>query len=345
MLHGPGNPRTNTFAFVIHPPTLRHAARVLPVLKLMPHAVAKSFLRAMPPVFVSRMRHVRSIVGTEVTGVLVACPLLPKQMLELPVEFVLDKIVGACRIGERMHAGIVGLGGYTSIAGDKGITVARRSRIAVTSGSSGTAWSACSAIRRLARQQGMNLASAQLAVVGATGAIGSLVCRSLASAVGAITLVARHREKLEALAAALGEKHTLPVAIELDARRAVRDADLVVLTTSAPEALLKPPDFKSGSIVGDISVPPNVTGRFDARSDVTIVEAGRVRLPFPAGLSADIATRPGVVYACMAETVLLALEGRFESLSLGDQIPLENMEIIGALAEKHGFQVDLPRGA
>jgi len=331
-----------TFAFIIHPPTLRHAARVLPVLKLMPRTLFKSFLKSMPPVFVSRMRHVRSRTGVEATGIMVACPLLPKQMLELPVDFVLDKIVAACRIGERMHAGIVGLGGYTSIVADKGYSIARRSNIPVTTGSSGTAWSACAAVHQLALRQGVEVRSAKLAVIGATGAIGSLVCRSLCREVASMTIVARHPEKLEALAATIRALSQIPVVIEFDARKAAADADLVVLTTSAPEALLKPGDFKSGSIVCDISVPTNIAGRFDARPDVVIVEAGRVRLPSQPGLSVDIATRPGVVYACMAETILLTLEGRFESFSLGDQIPLENVAVIGGLAEKHGFAVDLP---
>lgn len=332
------------FAFVVHPPTMRHAVRALPLLRLMSRAMLKSFLKSAPPMFVSRIRHVRSRTGEEVLGILVTAALLPKQMLELPEDFVLDKIQGACRIGERMGAGIVGLGGYTSIVGDKGVTIARRAKIAVTTGSSGTAWSACAALRELAQRQGLELRNARLAVIGATGSIGSLICRSLAPELGALTLVARHREKLDALAERIQGSASLPVTTGLDAVPAVADADLVVLTTSAPDALLKPDDLKTGSIVCDVSVPKNMAGKFDDRPDVVIIEGGRVKLPFPPSMSTDIGTRPGVVYACMAETMLLALEGRFESFSLGDSIRTENVAEIGALAAKHGFQVDLPTG-
>jgi predicted amino acid dehydrogenase len=336
-----GNP-VSKFAFVIHPPTLRHATRAVPVLRLLSRGMLKSLLKSAPPVFLSRIRRVRSRTGAEATGFLVVCPLLPKQMLELPEDYVLRRISEACRIGERMGARIVGLGGYNSIAGDKGITVARRSRIAVTTGSSGTAWSACEALRELSRRQGLELRNARLAVVGATGSIGSLVCRSLAPEIGALELVARHIERLEALQSRIRELHSLPVRIGLDARAAVKDADLVVLTTSAPDALLKPADLKSGGIVCDVSVPKNMAGKFDARADVVIVEGGRVRLPYPPQVTNDIGTKPGVVYACMAETMLLALEGRFESFSLGDNVRTENVAEIGALAAKHGFRVDLP---
>jgi predicted amino acid dehydrogenase len=330
------------FAFVVHPPTLRHAAHAVPLFKLMTHSMLKSFLKAAPPFFVGRMRHVRSRTGEEVLGFIVTAPLLPKQMLELPVDFVLDKIQGACRIGERMGAGIVGLGGYTSIAGDKGVTVARRSRIAVTTGSSGTAWSACASLRELAQRKGIDLRNCRLAVIGASGSIGSLVCRSLAAEVGSMVLVARHVEKLEVLAATLRDISSLPVSLGLDVKQAAADADLVVLTTSAPDALLRPDDLKSGCIVCDVSVPSNMAGKSEARPDVTIVEGGRVRLPFEPVIGTDLGTKPGVVYACMAETILLTLEGRFESFSLGDSIRTENVAEIGALAEKHGFRVDLP---
>jgi len=41
----------------------------------------------------------------------------------------------------------------------------------------------------------------------------------------------------------------------------------------------------------------------------------------------------------MAETMALALEGRYEDYSVGKQIGLAQVEEIGALAARHGFRL------
>ncbi|MEA2008369.1 MAG: shikimate dehydrogenase, partial [Chloroflexota bacterium] len=41
----------------------------------------------------------------------------------------------------------------------------------------------------------------------------------------------------------------------------------------------------------------------------------------------------------MAETFALALEGRFESYSLGKQITVHKVREIAEIAEKHGFKL------
>jgi hypothetical protein len=41
----------------------------------------------------------------------------------------------------------------------------------------------------------------------------------------------------------------------------------------------------------------------------------------------------------MAETIILALEGRYENFTLGPTITLAQVEEIAALARKHGFRL------
>ena len=41
----------------------------------------------------------------------------------------------------------------------------------------------------------------------------------------------------------------------------------------------------------------------------------------------------------MAETMALALEGRFEDYTIGKEITLERVNEITAIAEKHGFRL------
>ncbi len=60
---------------------------------------------------------------------------------------------------------------------------------------------------------------------------------------------------------------------------------------------------------------------------------GEVDFHFNFGLA------PGKAYACMAETMVLALEERHESYSLGKQMQPERVREIAKLAHKHGFKL------
>ncbi len=53
----------------------------------------------------------------------------------------------------------------------------------------------------------------------------------------------------------------------------------------------------------------------------------------------DFGYPPGKSYACMAETMILTLEGRFEDYTLGKELKIERVKEINALAKKHGFRV------
>jgi fatty aldehyde-generating acyl-ACP reductase len=308
-------------------------------MRFVPDALVVNILRRQKPYLVSRVRRLSSTLGHEVQGFFIGCPLLPKQMLELETESVLERIVAAGKIAERLGAGILGLGGYTSIVGDKGLTVASRLNIAVTSGSAMTAWSAVEAIRRLAERRDIDPGSCTLAVIGASGSIGSLCTKVLAPSVRTAVINARHRDRLERLRAEIVQSCATEVVVEMDAQKAVAAADLIITTTSAPDALFTVDELKPGSIVADVSVPKNISKAEHTRGDVTVVDGGRVKLPGRPEFSVDIGLRQGVVYACMAETIALALEGRLDSFSLGDSIEPAKVEEIGAIGRKHGFDV------
>jgi fatty aldehyde-generating acyl-ACP reductase len=209
----------------------------------------------------------------------------------------------------------------------------------VTSGSAMTAWSAVEAIRRLAERRGVDPARSTLVVIGASGSIGSLCTKVLAPSVSKVVINARHQDRLEKLRDEVARSCTTEVRVEMDVHRAVAAADLVITTTSAPDALFSADELRPGSIVADVSVPKNISKVELSRQDVTVVDGGRVQLPGRPEFSVDIGLRQGVVYACMAETMALALEGRLENFSLGDNISPAKVEEIGRIGRRHGFDV------
>jgi predicted amino acid dehydrogenase len=64
-----------------------------------------------------------------------------------------------------------------------------------------------------------------------------------------------------------------------------------------------------------------------------------VDVPGPVDFHFNFGFPAGKAYACMAETIVLALEGRFEDYTLGKEISRQRVEEIAALAAKHGFKL------
>ena len=72
-------------------------------------------------------------------------------------------------MAEQLGAQILGLGAFTSVVGDAGITIAKHLDIPVTTGNSYTVSLAVQAIRDAAKLMDIPLNEATVAVVGATG--------------------------------------------------------------------------------------------------------------------------------------------------------------------------------
>ncbi|HPD40084.1 MAG TPA: shikimate dehydrogenase, partial [Anaerolineae bacterium] len=192
----------DAFAFIIHPLSAkRDVARKYPLLgRMLPEPVIDFASRFWPPVYISHVTGVRSAAtGKEIEGWLLAVPYTVQRMLHLPPTEVYRKIIAAGRMAERLGAQILGLGAYTSVVGDGGVTIARALDLAVTSGDSYTAALAIRATREAMRRMEYDPAAVTLAVVGAAGAIGSIVTQSLAREFGSVLLVGRELRHLEPL--------------------------------------------------------------------------------------------------------------------------------------------------
>ncbi|WP_376791552.1 shikimate dehydrogenase [Thermoflexus sp.] len=331
----------NSFAFIIHPiDPKRDVQRRFPLLgRLLPEPAIHFFSAYFPPVYLSRVRGIRSrATGEEVEGWLVACPLTPQRMLSLPLERVYRKIIETGRLAERLGARILGLGAFTAVVGDAGITVAKHLRIPVTTGNSYTVAVALQALWEAAGRVGIPLAEATAAVVGAAGAIGRVAARLLAREVSRVILAGRRPERLESirpLVEAEGAEADIAESLE-----ALREADLILAVSSSPVAIIGPEHLKPGAVVCDVAQPRNVSPAVAAqREDVLVIDGGLVEVPGEADFGFDFGLPPRMAYACMAETIALAMEGRYEPYSLGRRLSIERVEEIARLAEKHGFRL------
>ena len=132
------------------------------------------------------------------------------------------------------------------------------------------------------------------------------------------------------------------LAVSVDADRWVAESDVVVTATSTVEKLVKADLLKAEAIVCDISTPSNVGPEVkEQRPDVMVVDGGIVRLPGDSRLGFNASLKKGQAYACMAETMMLALEERYEDMSLGFNLCIEKVVELEELASRHGFEIHL----
>ncbi|MCR4420327.1 MAG: shikimate dehydrogenase [Clostridia bacterium] len=329
----------DTFAFMIHPLDVRDVARKYRIAARLPARLVERFLCWLPPVNTAHITGVRSPYN-QIEGWFVACPLTSRQMLSLPTDYVLNRIIQAGRLAERLGAKVLGLGAMTSVVGDAGITVARNLNIPVTTGNSYTVATALEGTREAARLMGLEVSRSHVVVVGATGSIGAVCARVMAREAARLTLVARQVDKLERLAHTILRESGVAAELSNDPHRVLPTADIVISVTSAVDTVIQPADLKPGAVVCDVARPRDVSRKVaELRDDVLVIEGGVVRVPGEVNFHFDFGYPPGVALACMAETMILALERRWESFTLGREITLEQVEEISRLARRHGFEL------
>jgi predicted amino acid dehydrogenase len=233
------------------------------------------------------------------------------------------------------------------VVGDAGVTVSRRADIPITTGNSysasGALWAAADAVRRMGLLQvesGKKVAGKTM-VLGATGAIGSVCCRLLAKAFDQVYLAGRNTAKLMALKESILEE-TPGVQIRVTTRpdRFLEDMDVIVTATSgAGKKVLDITRVKPGCIITDVARPLDLSPEDVAkRPDVLVIESGEIELPGNPELK-SIGLPHRVVYACLAETIVLALEGRFEVFTIGRNIEWEKVREIYKMGLKHGMKL------
>ena len=242
-------------------------------------------------------------------------------------------------MAEKLGAQVLGLGAFTSVVGDAGVTIAKALDVPVTTGDSYTVVVAVDAIRKAASIMDIPLNSASAAVVGATGAIGQVCADLLADDVERLYLVGRRQDALEELRDRL-KVHARAELIVSTSMDVLSNSQLILTVTSAVHDVIRPEFLRAGSVVCDVARPRDVSAMVAAsRDDILVIDGGMVDVPGPVDFHFNFGFPPGKVYACMAETIALALEGRFEDYTIGKHITRERVEEIGSIAKKHGFRL------
>ena len=345
--HGAGNrslKRISGFGVIGHPYNLQHLAHFFETHERGRAIRSREFLAKIfeltPSFEADAIKEFRDSNGKTVNGSIIICNIIP-DMLDLDIARVVDKVVDACKLAERRGFGIVALGGFTSIAGERcGDDFLKRIHIPVTTGNTFTAALALEQVQNAARLMELDLGKANVTILGGAGDIGSACARGLADKVGTITVTSLTGKSFRWIKQVIAASGKAKVRTSLNNRVAVRKADIVIAAASAHQSIIDVRDLKPGAIVCDIGYPKNISYSESDRRDILVFSGGICEMPceFQSAFDHGLPTEK-VLYGCFAEAIVLALEERFERFSWGKgNITKQKMAEILGMAARHGFR-------
>lgn len=334
------------FGLIGHLTSLEHAQAVAHRLGYPEYAnQGLEFWCMAPPQIVDDIV-VTSVTGKTIYGQYVESCFLPEMLASQRVKAATRKIINAMAHAQKHNIDITALGGFSSIIFEN-FDLEKMSHVRnvdldfqrFTTGNTHTAYVICQQIEKAAPQVGIDLSQATIAVCGATGDIGSAVCRWLDACLDVqdLLLVARNRDRLQELQAELGRGKILAL------EEALPLADIVVWVASMPKGVeLDPQALKHPCLMIDGGYPKNMATTLQ-HPQVHVLNGGIVEHSLDIEwkimeiVSMDVPSRQ--MFACFAEAMLLEFEGWHTNFSWGrNQITVEKMKQIGEVSRKHGFK-------
>lgn len=334
------------FGLIGHLTSLEHAQTVAKDLGYPEYAdQGLDFWCSAPPQIVDTIR-VTSITGQTIEGRYVESCFLPEMLANRRIKAATRKIINAMAHAQKHGINITALGGFSSIIFENfNLEQVQQVRNVMldfkrfTTGNTHTAYILCRQVEQAAPKLGIELSKATVAVCGATGDIGSAVCRWLNTRadVAELLLVARNQERLQALQDELGRGKILT----LD--EALPQADIVVWVASMPKGVtIDPATLKQPCLLIDGGYPKNLGTKLQYPG-VHVLNGGIVEHSLDIDwkimniVNMDVPARQ--LFACFAESMLLEFEKWHTNFSWGrNHITVEKMEQIGEVSVKHGFR-------
>jgi len=239
---------------------------------------------------------------------LIMVPFLP-QMNDISIRKTVEKIDAALALAKSHGCTVAAMGGFTSIVlqnveGD----FERKHGIRITSGNTLTAAIIIRSIEEIVMRFGIDLSSSTLAIIGASGDIGSGCMEYFSTRVKKMYCSARGIPALAAVMGRYRDTASAEMIMTDNNTEAVSGADICIFVTSANAALFTQRDFRPGTIVCDASAPVNIKLDGELREDVFIYHGGIAYVPFVLDAGFDIGLASSrTFYGCQLEGLLIGL--------------------------------------
>ncbi|WP_017324926.1 long-chain acyl-[acyl-carrier-protein] reductase [Synechococcus sp. PCC 7336] len=338
------------FGLIGHLTDLPNAQRVAALLGYPEYADSDIDFWCMAPPLVVDDITVTSITGQKIHGQYVESCFLPEMLAMRKFKAASRKILNAMALAQKRNLTITALGGFSSIIFEnfklESLKRVRNIELELrrfTTGNTHTAYIICKQAIAAAKQHGLTLADASIAVVGATGDIGSGVCRWLNARtdVGKLLLVARDRTRLDNLKDSLGRGEICTLA------EALPKADIIVWVASMSKGMsIDVQELRHPCIIIDGGYPKNLSS-IVCREDAIVIDGGMVEHSLDIEWNImnflQVANPTRQLFACFAESMLLEFEGLHTNFSWGrNHITADKIDEIGRISRKHGFRALMP---
>ncbi|WLQ13969.1 aminotransferase class III-fold pyridoxal phosphate-dependent enzyme [Hahella aquimaris] len=281
---------------------------------------------------------IQSPAGVSCEGIVHYLPLTAEEMLSTP-RAVQQRIFEGIESLQAQGAQLVGLGGFTSIIGKRGLVTAERADIPVTSGNSLTTYAGYTVLLQTLERLQLDPADAQVAIVGYPGSICLALAKLLLQLGCRLDLVHRGTADDTQLLEHLPEHWRSRVTL-LNSMDAAYERNRLFAAATSSGGVIDVSRLSPGSIVVDIALPRDAERPPTPRTDVLVLDGGCVTASPDTKLGGESMNMSikQQINGCLAETMVLALEGRAECFSIGRDLPPEKVLEIGAMAERHGFR-------
>jgi len=328
------------FAFLVHPRDIADVSRKYPIFRYFPEAFTSAFTRMFWPVVLSEVTGLKSESdGRDIPGWVITIPLTPHQMIENR-QLAVKRIIQAAKLAHKMGTRIVGLGALTSSISKGGLDLIGKVSVNITTGHAYTAYNVTRYLFELAEKFKLDKKKVLVAIVGASGSVGSMSAKLLArEGYNNILLIdlPRKTHHFEEITAEM-KKLNLDVKVGTSHQiRSIKNADLIIAATNAPEALIREDDLKPGAIIVDDAQPSDVSPEVLDRDDVLAIEAGVVHTPgIKNNFNFELKEREDN-FCCMAELLLLAHKEWGENYVI-NRATLEHVDEMSKEGIKLGFR-------
>ncbi len=300
----------------------------------------KDIYSFIPPRDLFRI-NVKSVTGAEISGVFIETFIDPDKLDARFIRANIAKVNGAAKHARKLRAGVVALGGFTSIVLEGNVDPLSVHGTNFTTGNTLTSAFIVKGIEQAAGLQQLNIKDSSILIIGATGDIGLACTNYFKSKAKKLLLCARNRSRLEQLANELTKEKRQVVHSTLLAGL-VPMADIIICVASSGEIRLE--QCKSNVLICDAGYPKNLEAGFEKKLAEKTFHGGMGKINCGYQFIPDYSgtfyryPAPYIAHGCLLEAIVLAFEKKNESYSFGKgNISCEKIEEIYSLSHKHGI--------
>jgi len=336
------------FAFMIHPRIAedvgRRVGKMLRIgedwgMKLLPQGPAEWLIKHLP----GRLGFTvcsRFYVRDQAEGWIIAILLTGKQMRTLPIGFVQKRILdGILYAQDELGVERVGLGAYTAPMTQSGIAVVEdpRIKIPITHGDALSAASGVEAVKQLIAAKNIAIKNATIAIAGSYGIVGRPMSIMLSELRPQKMIFTGPRPTmLNKFKREMGQYYSGEIFVSND-NSVIKEADIVILTTTSVDSIVSPEILKKDAIVIDMAQPHNMGKNVcEARPDALRVDGGYMTIP---GINLGFKMGPPkeTTFACLTETIMSVILGDKEN-HVG-QVDVGFAKQVYGMAKSVGFEL------